>query len=446
MSTPLQPEQSQPIQPERSLTGSAVRALQREKLDAMLREVRSHNPFYREKFARIEFNAINDPLDRLPLTTRAELEADQLAYPPYGTNLTYPLKQYCRYHQTSGSGGRPMRWLDTAESWLWFQRCWRIIFDAAGVTADDRICFAFSFGPFVGFWAAFAGANSLGALCIPAGGLSTVARLRMILDNSATVVCCTPTYALHMAQVAAEQKLDLAGSSVRALIVAGEPGGSILSTRKRIESAWGARVYDHTGMTEIGALAFECEPRPGEGVHVIESEFIPEVINPQTLQPVKEGDPGELVLTNLGRWGSPLIRYRTGDRVLLTRAQCACGSNFARLEGGILGRIDEMFIVRGNNIFPSAVEAVLRRFDELAEFRCTIHENGSLTQVTIEIEPRPAATGAEDAAALCNRVAGAVHESLNFRATVVAVPPGALPRFDLKARRFVRKAMTQDGN
>src|SRR6201999_724284 len=138
------------------------------------------------------------------------------------------------------------------------------------------------------------------------------------------------------------------------------------------ESTWGARVYDHTGMTEIGALAFECEPRPGEGVHIIESEFIPEVIDPQTLQPVAEGEPGELVLTNLGRWGSPLIRYRTGDRVRLTRGQCACGRSFARLEGGILGRIDEMFIVRGNNVFPTAVEAVIRRFNEVAEFRCTV--------------------------------------------------------------------------
>ncbi|HEX4797116.1 MAG TPA: AMP-binding protein [Humisphaera sp.] len=432
-------DQSQLIDADQRLTSNALRALQRQKLDAMLREVRAHNPFYRQKLADIEFDALKDPLERLPLTTRAQLEADQLAHPPYGTNLTYPLAQYSRYHQTSGSGGRPMRWLDTAQSWLWFQRCWRIIFDAAGVTADDRIFFAFSFGPFVGFWAAFAGANALGALCIPAGGLSTNARLRMLLDNAATVVCCTPTYALHMAQTAVEQKIDLAGSSVRALIVAGEPGGSIPSTRQRIESAWGARVYDHTGMTEIGALAFECEPRRGEGVHIIESEFIPEVIDPQTLQPVADGEPGELVLTNLGRWGSPLIRYRTGDRVRLTRGLCACGRHFARLEGGILGRIDEMFIVRGNNIFPSAVEAVLRRFDELAEFRCTIHDNGALTQVTIEVEPQPASASAEAAAALCLRVQNAVQESLNFRATVIGAAPGTLPRFDLKARRFVRR-------
>lgn len=422
---------------EQTLDRASLHTLQRDKLARMLDEVRATNPFYQAKLAGHVFDASRDPLEKLPFTTRAELEQDQADHPPYGTNLTYALDRYCRYHQTSGSGGgRPMRWLDSAESWAWFKKLWGVIYRAAGVGPGDRILFPFSFGPFVGFWAAFDGAAEMGSLCIPAGGLSTQARLRMMLDNDADAVCCTPTYALRMAEVARDEGIDLPASSVRALIVAGEPGGSVAEVRGRIETAWGARVFDHTGMTEMGAVSFECMENPGSGVHVIESEFIAEVVERGSGQPVPEGGAGELVLTNLGRWGSPLIRYRTGDHVRLTRGRCACGRWFARLEGGILGRMDDMFIVRGNNVFPAAVEAVLRRFDEIAEFRCEVTHAGAMTQVRLEIEPLPATT---DPAGLCARVGRAVQAALSFRPDVVAVTAGSLPRFELKARRFIHK-------
>ncbi|HWE03955.1 MAG TPA: AMP-binding protein [Tepidisphaeraceae bacterium] len=420
---------------EEAVNADQLRALQRRKLAEMFDAVLATNAFYRSKFAGIKFDPRIDPLEKLPFTTRAELEADQIAHPPFGTNLTFPIERYCRYHQTSGTGGRSMRWIDTAESWGWFRKIWGIILTSAGVGPGDRILFAFSFGPFVGFWGAFDGAAAIGAMCLPGGGLPTPARLKMLLENRATVVCCTPTYALHMAEVAAGQGLDLANSPVKTLIVAGEPGGSIPATRARIESAWGARVIDHTGMTEMGPVSFECQPRPGQGVHVVESEFIAEVIDPATGAPVDDGHIGELILTNLGRWGSPLIRYRTGDQVRLARGRCACGRSFAFLEGGILGRVDEMFIVRGNNVFPTAVEAVLRRFDELAEFRCTIDQTAVLTQVRIEVEPN-ATCAAPDL--LADRVNQALQQALHFRADVAVVAAGALPRFELKGRRFVR--------
>lgn len=415
--------------------------LQRDKLDAMLREVLATNTFYRDKFSGVRFDPQHDPIHALPYTTRAELEQDQLDHPVYGSNLTYPLEKYCRYHQTSGTGGRPLRWLDTAESWAWFRACWQRIFRAGGARAGDRAIFPFSFGPFIGFWAAFEAAQSLGMLALPAGGLSTSARLAMLLDNQATIVCCTPTYALRMAEVAVEEKLDLARSAVRSLFVAGEPGGNIPSVRSKIESAWGARVHDHSGMTEMGAVAFECAQNPG-ALHVNESEFIAEVVTPDIAQPLcsQSTETGELVLTNLGRRGSPLIRYRTGDLVRLTRPQhspCACGRWFARLEGGILGRIDDMFIVRGNNVFPTAVETVIRRFPEVAEFRLTVSEDGVLTQVRLDLEPA-AGTDAATADSLAARVGAAVQQALSFRASVVLVPPGSLPRFELKAKRFVR--------
>ena len=417
-----------------TLDAEGIRAQQRDKLARMLSELRVKNPFYQRKLEPIRFDPGPDSLESLPFTTRSELEADQIANPPYGTNLTYPLDSYSRYCQTSGTGGRPMRWLDTPESWQWVIRCWGFIFKAAGVGPGDRLIFPFSFGPFLGFWGAFDSSVAHGFLSIPAGGMSTIARLRMILDNEVTVICCTPTYALRMAEVAREEKLDIFSSKVRAIIVAGEPGGSIPETKRAIETAWGARVFDHTGMTEIGPMSFECEAAPG-GVHVIESEFIAEVIDPQTLRPVPDGQVGELVLTNLGRLGSPLIRYRTGDQVRLTRGRCDCGRCFARLEGGILGRVDEMLIVRGNNVFPTAVEAVLRRFPEVAEFRLNVIENGTLTQVCLEVEP---IAGIAVPDALCERIGRMLQETLSFRADVRPVAPGSLPRFEMKARRFVR--------
>jgi phenylacetate-CoA ligase len=408
---------------------------QRSKLAAMLAEVLPANPFYRKKLGGLRFNPSQDPIETLPFTTRKELEEDQAAHPPYGTNLTYPLERYVRFHQTSGSGGRPMRWLDTRESWEWFKRLWADIFVAGGVGSGGwRVMFPFSFGPFLGFWGAFEASVMLGNLSLPAGGMTTSARLRMLVENDVDVVCCTPTYALRLAEVAKDEGLDLVGAKVSKLFVAGEPGGSIPEVRQKIENAWGARVFDHTGMTEMGAVSFECMEAPG-GVHVNEAEFIAEVADPSSGQAVAEGQAGELVLTNLGRWASPLIRYRTNDQVRMTREKCKCGRWFARLEGGILGRLDDMFTVRGNNVFPAALEGVIRRFAEVAEFRVEISNGAGLTEVRVEVEPVASADGA----ALSKRVAHAIQDTLNFRAQVQAVACGALPRYEMKAKRFLKR-------
>jgi phenylacetate-CoA ligase len=428
------------IPDEENLEPAGLRALQHAKLDAMLREVMPHNRFYQSKYGPLKISP-QTPLEELPFLTRAAIEQDQAEHPPFGSNLTYPVAQYTRFHQTSGSAGRPVRWLDTAQSWKWLQRCWGIIFSAIGIEPADRFIFTFSFGPFIGFWAAFESASSMGHLCIPTGGLSTGARLRMILDNQVTVICCTPTYALRMVEVATETNIDLKNSAVRALIVAGEPGGNIPETRKRIEQGFGARLFDHTGMTEIGSLGIECLQNPG-GVHLLESECVPEVINPQTLKHVKDGELGELVITNLGRLGSPVIRYRTGDLVRMSRKLCSCGRYFARLDGGILGRVDDMFIVRGNNVFPSAMESIIRRFPDVAEFRVEVYDQSGLSQVAIDIEPQPSA----DAADLCRRLGAAISDALSFRAEIRTVSPGVLPRFEMKSRRFTRRIKNENSS
>jgi phenylacetate-CoA ligase len=347
--------------------------------------------------------------------------------------LTYPLSRYSRLHQTSATSGRPLRWLDTPESWRWVLDCWEMIYRIAGVHSGDRLFFPFSFGPFLGFWSAFEAAVRQGNWCLPGGGMSSAARLRFLLDHQATVVLSTPTYALHLAEVAQQEGLDLAGSPVRMLIVTGEPGGSIPATRRRIEQAWGARVFDHSGMTEAGSLSIECPENPG-GLHWLETECIAEVIDPQTAEPVPAGQVGELVLTNLGRWGSPLLRYRTGDLVRADPRPCPCGRSLLRLDGGILGRTDDMIHLRGNNVYPSALEGVIRRFPEVAEFRIRVETPRSLPVLRVELEPVASA-----ADGVAERVDRAIRDELFFRAEVTTVPPGTLPRFEMKARRL-RKA------
>ncbi|RMF76045.1 MAG: phenylacetate--CoA ligase family protein [Planctomycetota bacterium] len=404
---------------------------QRERLAALIDRVRASNPFYQRKLAGVAFDARRDPLEQLPLTTRDELQADQAANPPFGTNLSFPLDQYNRFHQTSGSTGEaPLRWLDTPESWSWWKRCWSAVFAAADVDPGDRVMFPFSFGPFVGFWSAFDAAVDLGCLCFPGGGLNTAARVRQILEHGATVVCCTPTYALHMAQTAEASGLSLADSDVRRVIVAGEPGGNIPATRTAIETSWGARACDHAGMTEIGAWGFEDAAAPGALI-VNEAEFMAEVIDPETGVPRAEGEEGELVLTNLGRLGSPLIRYRTGDVVRLTRDHD--GPPLARAVGGVRGRVDDLLFIRGNNVFPSAIEGILRDVTGVAEFRICVEQRGALRDLTLEIEATPSV----EQVRLAEVIADAVRERLCFRPTVRVVPPGTLPRFELKARRVV---------
>lgn len=406
--------------------------LQQERLQRLLAEVPCSR-FYAAKLAGAERQTPID-LARLPFTTKQELLADQAAHPPYGQNLTCPVPSYLRFSQTSGTHGQPLRCLDTAESWQAMLDCWKTIYRIVQVDADDRLFFTFSFGPFLGFWTAFDAAAQLGCLCLPGGGMSSVARLRFLLDHAVTVVLCTPTYGLHLAEVARQHGIALKGSAVRKLIVAGEPGGSIPATRARIEESWGARVFDHSGLTEVGPMAIECPDNPG-GLHLLEADYLVEVIDPQTTQPMPPGQIGELVVTNLRRLGSPVIRYRTGDLVRLDPRPCPCGRTYRRLEGGILGRTDDMIQVRGNNVFPSAVENILRRFPQIAEFRIEIDQTPALAVLRIEVEPVTSA----NATGLAERVRDAIRDELLFRAEVTTVPPGTLPRFEMKARRVHHK-------
>jgi phenylacetate-CoA ligase len=427
-----------------TLDRAALQRLQTQRLRALLVETAAHNRFYRRKWREAGAGDVGtiqalDEMRGLPFTTKRELADDQAAHPPYGTILTYPVHCYNRYHVTSGTTGRPLRWLDTPESWDWWTRCWEFVYRAAGVGRGDRVFFPFSFGPFIGFWAGFDAAARLGALAIPGGGQDSAMRLRTLIEAGATVLVCTPSYALRLAAVAKEQGIDPAGTSIRTTIHAGEPGASIPGTKRRIEESWGARCFDHCGMTEVGAIGFECAAQPG--LHFNESEFIIEVIDPRTGEAAADGR-GELVVTNLGRRGSPVIRYRTGDLVRLDRSPCACGRTFWRADGGILGRVDDMLVVRGVNVFPSAIEDIVRRHPAVDEFRIEVSRRRELTEIRLLLEIDERAHGRE----ACERTAAAVGEdvrqTIGLRVETAPVAAGTLPRFELKARRVVHTEET----
>jgi phenylacetate-CoA ligase len=415
----------------------AIEAHQLGQLRQLLGSILPRNAFYQGKCGQLgpAVASLEDFSRRFPFTTKEELTGDQRGCPPYGGNLTYPLERYTRFHQTSGTLGAPLRWLDTPESWSWMLETWKEVYRAAGVGAGDRVYFAFTFGPFIGFWLAFEAAEQLQCLCLPGGGMSSAGRLRAVFENKVTVLCCTPSYAIRLAEVAAELKINLQGSAVRRIIVAGEAGGSIPATRQKLEQLWpGARVFDHHGMTETGPVSHECPARPGL-LHVVESAFLAEVAGPGGAA-AEEGGPGELVLTTLGRTGSPVLRYRTGDLVRPVHFDlepCACGRHDLGLQGGILGRTDEMVIVRGVNIYPTAVEEIVRGFAEVAEYEVLVSKSASLAELVLRIEPH---SGCNDPAALARRVQSALQAAFNLRVPVALASAGSLPRFEMKAKRW----------
>lgn len=423
-----------------TLPRASLEALALDKLNRLVAEVGARNEFYRRAWKRHgiadppSFRSLGD-LRRLPHTTKEELVADQREHPPFGSGLTYPLDRYVKLHQTSGTTGHPLRWLDTADSWAWWIRCWSFVYGGAGVGPEDRLMFAFSFGPFVGFWSGFEAAASVGAVAIPGGGQDSALRLKTLDDTGATVLVCTPSYALHLARVARDQGLDPAKTSVRKTIHAGEPGASIPGTRQQIEEAWGATCFDHYGLTEVGAVGFQCGADP-QAMHVNESEFVFEVRDPASGEVSADGE-GELVVTNLGRQGSPLFRYRTGDLVRLVREPCLCGRSFARLEGGVRGRVDDMLVVRGVNVFPGAIENVVRRHPLVDEFRIEVSKRNEMDQVRVllDLGEGPSAPEAEREAAAVSRE---LRSSLGIRVDVDKAPPGSLPRAEMKAKRLVR--------
>lgn len=405
----------------------AIGRHQLEALNRLLRSAVAHQPLYREKYrdAPLPLRSLDD-LAQLPMLGKGELVGAGPA-----TICGWPRRHYVRLHQTSGTTGEPIRLFDSADDWRWWLECWQYVLDAAEATPEDTAFIAFSYGPFIGFWTAHDACVQRGLLVIAGGGMDSLTRLKVLTSQRATLLCCTPTYALYLAGLAAQHGIDLAASDVSRIIVAGEPGGSIPATRRQIEQAWGARLIDHSGATEVGAWGVGS--RDGSGLHVIESQFIAERLvfdGEAAPRPAADGELAELVITGLGRRGAPAIRYRTGDLVR-ARPSDDPDNRFLLLEGGVVGRADDMVVVRGVNVFPSSVEAILRRVAGRAEYRVLRSRKQGMQQLTIQLETEPD----DDSSAA--RLANALREQLGLRIEVEPVRVGTLPRFQAKARRWV---------
>ncbi|MEM1084889.1 MAG: phenylacetate--CoA ligase family protein [Verrucomicrobiota bacterium] len=393
-------------------------------LNQLLAAILPANRFYADKLGDCgPFNRLSDFTASVPFTTKDELAADHEARPPYGTTHSFPLEGYHRYHQTSGTRGKPLIWLDDADGWSWILDNWQWVWEGAGVRPGDTAFFPFSFGPFLGFWAGFEAATRMGVRAVPGGGLSSEDRLHLLQRSAASVLCCTPTYALRLADVGEKIGLSVANLGVEKIIVCGEPGGSIPEVRKRIEAAWKARVYDHHGMTEIGPVSVSDENDPDLLLLRHESYFC-EVIDPETSEEITPGSgrSGELVLTTLGRHGSPLIRYRTGDLV----EPVPHGDHFA-LRGGILSRCDDMVVIRGINIHPSAIDAVVRSVEGIGEYQVEVDHRASLPELRLKAE-------ADEAEA--DELQQRLRATFSLRIPIELAPPGSLPTFEVKAKRW----------
>lgn len=421
-----------------------LQQLQLHKLKVTVDWAYERSPFWRTKLdaagARPEHVLTLDDLRRLPFLTKEEWIKSQQENPPFGNSLAAGQELAMRYHQTSGTSGRtPLRVLDGRKDWEWVAEMWAYGIHGFGVRPGDVAYLPFSYGIFIGFWGAHYALEKMGVLVIPGGGQTTEARLSTIMELGATVIVATPTYALRLAQVAEETGIDLArDSTVELLIHAGEPGANIPSTKQAIQDAWGARAGDFPGMTECGTIfAFECSEQSG-AIHIIEDHFIEEVINPKTGEPVNYGERGERVMTSFGRGLMPVLRYRTGDLVeKIEASSCPCGRTFDLYRGGIIGRRDDMKIIRGVNVYPSAVENIVRGFHEVNEFQIVISKDGPLDEISVRVEPSPE-TNQSTVASLVARLAAelaSAHEGLRFGVEVVE--PGTLPTFELKARRLV---------
>jgi phenylacetate-CoA ligase len=421
-----------------------LRQLQLLKLRRMCEWAHARAPFHRRRFEAAGFHPDQikslDDLRRLPMMTRDEWVASQKEKPLWGDLIAATPRNAIRYHLTSGSTGRqPLRALDSTRDWEWISEMWCYGAWGFGVRPDDVVYFAFGYGSFIGFWGAHYGCEKIGALVVPGGAQTTERRIEQIVELGVTTIFSTPTYALRLWQEAVAMGVDPAASKVDKVIVSGEPAGSIPAMKRQLERGWGAKCGDTAGMTEIGTIfAFECAEQPG-GTHIIEDHMYEEVINPASGEPVKYGELGERVVTSFGRGLMPLIRYRSGDIVMrVPHSNCRCGRTTDIYEGGIRGRFDDMKLIRGTNVYPRAVESIVREHDSIDEFQIYVwhDENNIRDEITVRLELKPASQiGWPELSERLRKDLSGAHEGLRFNLELM--PAGSLPRYELKARRLV---------
>ena len=355
---------------------------------------------------------------------------------PYGDALCVPLEEVTEFRQTSGTTGQPVYQADTWQDWEWWAECWSYILWAQGYRPTDRVFIPFGYNVFVAFWAGHYAAEKIGCEVVPGGVLDTQARILKIQELKATAMMGTPTYILGMAEIAnTKMGIDPARLRIDKITCAGEPGASIPSTKKRMESAWNAKVFDHAGATEIGAWSYECAHQPG-GLHVNEAFFLVEIEDVDTGEIIeKPGRRGKMVITALDRLAQPCIRFDSKDIIEWDPAPCPCGRTFRLIRGGVLGRADDITKVKGVLLAPGAIEEVVRGIDGLGdEYEVVVDRLGETDRIKLKVELIPEALNRQKE--IEAKLKDQLRLKTNLAYRIEFYDFGGLPRYDVKAKRF----------
>ncbi len=424
-----------------TLPRERIEALQLKKFRRVLEWAYHNSPFYRRLYrdAGLEPGDIKEfgDIRKVPKTDKGMLREVQARPPfPYGDILAVPLSDITEFRQTSGTTGTPVYQAETWQDWEWWSECWAYILYAQGYRDTDRVFLPFGYNIFVAFWAGHYGAEKIGCEVVPGGVLDTEARILKMKEIRCTAFMATPTYVLGMADTARRMGIDPAKElAVSRITCAGEPGASIPTTKKRIEEAWGAPVYDHIGATEIGAWSYECTFQPG-GLHVNEPFFLVEIEDLETGEPIVEpGRNGRMVITALDRVAKPCIRFDSKDVIRWADYTCECGRTFRLIDGGVVGRTDDITKVKGVLLAPTAIEEVVRSVPELGnDYQVTVSKKGDIDDILLEIELLPqCASGKEE---VLGRLKDLLRVKVNLGFKIVVHPFGTLPRYEVKAKRF----------
>jgi len=412
--------------------------MQEERLRYFVRYAYSHSLFYRQRFmeAGVEPDDIKKLSDvtKLPFTSKRDLRN------------TYPTGMFClpenwvvRYHVSSGTTGKPtVVGYTQSDVDMWSESLARGL-TSIGLGRGDVIQVSYGYGLFTGGLGLHYGSERIGATVLPTGTGNTERQIELMQDLGSTAIACTPSYFLYINEVA--QKMDVSirdDTKLKAGIFGAEPWSD--ETRRRIEDSTGIKAYDIYGTSEMsGPLFTECHLQ--NGIHIWADMFLIEVIDPKTMEQVDDGERGELVVTSLDKWAFPLIRYRIGDITILNNEPCECGRTHPRIMR-ILGRTDDMIIVRGINVFPSQVESVLMRIPEIGDnYQIIVDRKGPLDVMTVKVEVTESTFSDKiaDLMSLSNEVSRQLKSVLNITAEVELVEPGAIPRSEGKARRVIDK-------
>jgi phenylacetate-CoA ligase len=402
----------------------------------LLQYAKEHSPFYRQRYGDIVPGDIETMADvrSLPLLDKEDLRAAQEGREPslYGEILGVDPEDVTTFRQTSGTTGRPVYVPETYDSWQWRVEVWCHMLWMAGFRETDRVFVPFGYNVYVAFWEGHYAAEKLGCEVVPGGALDTKGRIDKMLEVKATALMNTPTYGLHMAEVAAKMGLNPKEIGIERMLCAGEPLPR--ATRRRLEELWGAEVYDHIGGTEPCAWACMCTER--EGLHIMEPFFVVEVLDMETMtREVGEGELGVAVVTPLGRHSFPLLRFNTKDLVRRGREGCPCGRTSMMIDE-VVGRIDELCKIRGVLFTPVSVEELLRsEFPAIREYEITLERKGAMDEITLGVE-FPEQMAEDGRAALSAALSERLKTNTNLRFTIKTVPPGELPRYALKSKRF----------